>query len=141
MSNDRVEVSETGRPTMNASWGQHGESLSPEFEVPPPEPPPAEPAAPEPMPPKKRRWRFVPRSLSSRPVAFVVGLVVVVVAASGSATYIALKSFLFDRLDQQLSTLAAANTDSITTCLHRPGPFCTIGSTDAGVHSPLRQWL
>src|SRR5215510_10607503 len=105
-NNDRVEVGETGPPTQDAPWEQHGESLSPEFSVPPPEPPPAEAEA---TPPKKRRWRFVPRSLASRLVLFVVSLVIVVVAAAGAATYVALKSFLFDRLDQQLSTLATSN--------------------------------
>ena len=133
MSNDRVEVSETGPPTQNASWGQHGESLSPEFEVPPPEPPPAEPAAPEPMPPKKRRWRFVPRSLSSRLVAFVVGLVVVVVAASGSATYVALKSFLYERLDQQLRETVSQDPRSIVASNTQPN--------GTAYHGPQQVWL
>jgi two-component system OmpR family sensor kinase len=128
MSNDRVEVSETGPPTQNAPWEPHGESLTPEFEVPPPEPPPAEP---DPAPPKPRRWRFVPRSLSSRLVAFVVGLVVVVVAAAGAATYLALKSFLYERLDQQLST--TASVDSIANMLGRHVPF--------GLRNPQTVWL
>jgi two-component system OmpR family sensor kinase len=45
----------------------------------------------------------VPRSLSSRLVVFVVTLVLVVVSATATATYIALHSFLLDRLDQQLN--------------------------------------
>jgi two-component system OmpR family sensor kinase len=141
MNDDRaVEVSETKPPTRDIPWVEHGESLSPDFVAPPadPQPPPAAPPQP-----RRRHWRFVPRSLSSRLVVFVVGLVVVVVAATGAATYLALQSFLYGRLDQQLATLATGNQDSIRTCqLRAPAlPFCTIPTSGSGVHSPQRQWL
>src|SRR5262249_2083062 len=118
-NNDRVEVGETGPPTQDAPWEQHGESLSPEFSVPPPEPPAGEPAEPEAAPPKRRRWRFLPPSLASRLVLFVVSLVIVVVAAAGAATYVALKSFLSDRLDQQVTTLATSNVTALEESLAR----------------------
>ncbi|MDT4970597.1 MAG: two-component system, OmpR family, sensor kinase, partial [Pseudonocardiales bacterium] len=52
-------------------------------------------------------WRFLPRSLTGRLVAFVVSLVIVLVLATGIGTYYALRSFLMNRLDQQV--LATAN--------------------------------
>jgi two-component system OmpR family sensor kinase len=140
MSDDRtVEVSETEPPTQDTPWNEHGESLSPEFVAPPAEPP-TPPAA---APPRRQRWRFLPRSLASRLVLFVVGLVVVVVAATGTATYLALQSFLFNRLDQQLNTLATSNQGSIRSCLEAPPPVnCSLAfSSGPGVHSPQRQWL
>src|SRR5689334_16095495 len=51
----------------------------------------------------KSRWRWLPRSLTSRLVTGVVALVVVLVMATGVGTYLALKSFLYKRLDQQVS--------------------------------------
>jgi two-component system OmpR family sensor kinase len=142
MSNDRaIDVTETEPPISDAPWHEHGELSDPAANA-GPLPPVSEepPAAEQPTPARPRRWRFVPRSLSSRLVVFVVGLVLVVVTAAGAATYFALRSFLYDRLDQQLTSLAAANQDSIRTCF--PAPECTIGGSGTeGVHSPQRQWL
>ncbi len=53
-----------------------------------------------------RRWRLAPRSLTGRLVTGVVSLVVVLVLATGIGTYFALRSFLLNRLDQQLQTTA-----------------------------------
>jgi two-component system OmpR family sensor kinase len=57
--------------------------------------------------PSTRRWRFAPRSLTVRLVVGVVALVAIVVVATGIGTYIALRSFLYQRLDQQLQQTAA----------------------------------
>ena len=53
--------------------------------------------------PGRPSWRrLLPRSLTSRLVSGVVSLVVVLVLATGAGTYFALRSFLYERLDQQL---------------------------------------
>jgi len=52
------------------------------------------------------RWRLAPRSLTARLVSGVVALVVVLVLATGVGTYYALRSFLLNRLDQQVQTTA-----------------------------------
>jgi two-component system OmpR family sensor kinase len=54
-------------------------------------------------PPRQRLWL---RSLTSRLVVGVVALVIVLVAAIGSGTLYALRSFLDNRLDQQLESTA-----------------------------------
>jgi two-component system OmpR family sensor kinase len=51
--------------------------------------------------------RFLPRSLTARLVTGVVLLVLFVVIGIGAGTYLWLKSFLYDRLDQQLSAAAS----------------------------------
>src|SRR5215468_10178079 len=112
MSNDRaIEVTETDPPNSDAPWHEDGEPLDPGADTEPTEPlPPVseEPSAAEqPEPTGPRRWRFVPRSLSSRLVVFVTALVLVVVSATGAATYLALKSFLIDRLSQQVQSTAS----------------------------------
>src|SRR5262252_10081790 len=108
MSNDRaIEVTETEPPISDAPWHEHGEPLDPNANTGPLPPLPEEPPAAEEPPPARRRWRFVPRSLSSRLVVFVTGLVLVVVTATGTATYLALKSFLMDRLRQQVQSTAS----------------------------------
>jgi two-component system, OmpR family, sensor kinase len=85
------------------------EFLSPEAGEPtvPPEPvPPPVVPAPAPQEGKRRRRGLGPRSLTARLVTGVVVLVLVLVAAIGTSTYFALKSFLGNRLDQQLQTTA-----------------------------------
>lgn len=131
MSNDRgIEVTEVGPPVEDAPWHEHGEPLDPGA-ITGPLPPVVEtpPATPQP-----RRWRFLPRSLSSRLVAFVVALVVAVVAATGAATYAALHSFLIGRLDQQLNQ--TANLNSINDLLRaaQEGPA-------TGLHNPQTVWV
>lgn len=66
------------------------------------DPEPAEPPV-EAAPPRPRLWL---RSLTSRLVAGVVALVVVIVTAVAGTTYYALSSFLSDRLDQQVLSAA-----------------------------------
>jgi len=50
----------------------------------------------------------IPRTLTGRLVAGVVGLVLLLVFTIGIATYTALRPFLTDRLDQQLSSVATS---------------------------------
>ena len=62
----------------------------------------------------KPRWRkgregLGPRSLTARLVVFVVALVIVLVTAIGAGTYVALRSFLLGRLDQQVKSAADQN--------------------------------
>jgi two-component system OmpR family sensor kinase len=53
---------------------------------------------------------FLPRSLTARLVTGVVLLVLFVVIGIGAGTYLWLKSFLYDRLDQQLNTTASSSS-------------------------------
>jgi two-component system OmpR family sensor kinase len=54
--------------------------------------------------------RFFPRSLTARLVTGVVLLVLFVVVGIGAGTYFWLKSFLYNRLDQQLNATASSDT-------------------------------
>jgi len=72
---------------------EFGEPLDP-GPAPAPQPQDAD-LAQRPATAQPRTWRLLPRSLSSRLVAFVVALVIVVVTTAGGATYVALKSFLY----------------------------------------------
>jgi two-component system, OmpR family, sensor kinase len=54
--------------------------------------------------------RFTPKTLTGRLVAGVVTLVIALVTATGSATYVALRSFLIERLDQQVYSVATNQT-------------------------------
>jgi Signal transduction histidine kinase len=74
-------------------------------------------AAPEARP--RRLWL---RSLTSRLVAGVVALVIVLVAAIGACTYVALRSFLDNRFDQQLTSTASQNVTYFDRCLQHPTP-------------------
>jgi two-component system OmpR family sensor kinase len=110
MSNDRaVEVDETHPPTEAAPWDHFGEPVDPGAVT---DVDPRGSDVPGPAPPdvRRRRWRFLPRTLSSRLVLFVAALVVVVVTAAGTATYGALHAFLFARIDQQLSDTASLDS-------------------------------
>ena len=51
---------------------------------------------------------MLPRTLAGRLVAGVISLVVIVVLASASVTYVAVKTYLSQRLDQQVETTATA---------------------------------
>jgi two-component system OmpR family sensor kinase len=79
---------------------------------------------------RHRRWRFVPRSLSGRLVTGVVALVILVVVASGVATYAALGSFLTDRLDQQIDSYVPAYQRPLAQCVVQGS--CTFGPTTGG---------
>jgi two-component system OmpR family sensor kinase len=80
---------------------------------------------------RRRRWRFLPRSLSSRLVVFVAGLVIVVVAAAGSVTYAALHSFLLNRVDQQLVDTTDLRSLQAMINLH----------VGAGLRNPQSVWI
>ncbi len=93
----------------------------------------------------RRRWNFLPRSLSNRLVLFVVALVVVVIVAAGGATYVALKSFLISRLDQQVGSLATDNMtevrQSLLRCEASGQSSCPLGPRlNPDVHMAQRQW-
>ena len=86
----------------------------------------------------RRLWL---RSLTSRLVAGVVALVVVLVGVIGGCTYFALRSFLLQRLDQQLAPIAQSNESIITFCLSSPNQTCPFRSSAAGYRSPLTEWI
>ncbi len=138
MSNERgIEVTETVPPAQD-EWDEFGEPLDPG----PPTGPQAQ--ALDPAPAKIRAWRLLPRSLSNRLVVFVVALVIVVISVTGACTYVALKSFLYNRLDQQVISLANANEGSIRNCILAGGlSQCQLGSgiASSNLHAPQRQWL
>ncbi|MGI8678429.1 MAG: sensor histidine kinase [Jatrophihabitans sp.] len=101
-----------------------GEGYTP---PPPTQPPPASPID-EALPggasagPALRQRRRGPRSLTSKLVAGVVSLVVVLVGIVGTATYFSLKSFLDQRLDQQVELTATQNAGYFERCLRNPSP-------------------
>ncbi|MCU1658981.1 MAG: Two-component system, OmpR family, sensor kinase [Pseudonocardiales bacterium] len=103
-------------------------------------PPPGWEELPSPAAEKPpRRWRFGPRSLTGRLVTGVVSLVVVLVLATGIGTYYALRSFLFNRLDQQVAQVADSNAAFIQRCL--TGDRCVIAPSSNGLQGPLVEWL
>jgi two-component system OmpR family sensor kinase len=89
------------------------------------------PAGPPPvtaeLPAPPRRSRLWLRSLTSRLVVGVVALVVLIVAAIGSATYYFLRSYLLNRLDQQVISAAQQNAQFFDRCLYAFGR-CPPGS-------------
>ena len=78
-----------------------------------------------------RRWRLMPRSLAGRLVAGVTVLVFVLVTATAAATYYSIKSFLYDRIDQQLTPVAVSNERVIEGCFFTGENFCA-GLSTAG---------
>src|SRR5205807_1618647 len=95
-----------------------------------------QPAAPRPrrlrLHAGKLRW--APRSLTGRLVAGVVSLVVVLVLATGISTYMALRSFLTHRLDQQVQSVVPANNIDLRNL------FAGDPSVNARVHQPQQIW-
>jgi two-component system OmpR family sensor kinase len=79
--------------------------------------------------------RLLPKTLTGRLVAGVVVLVAVLVFVIGSATYIALRSFLYDRLDQQVRVSAVQNAEQVA---RAGGPY---GSNDRIYLTPTGQRL
>lgn len=73
------------------------------------------PPASPPEPAGRPLRRFGPRSLTSKLTVFVVSLVVVLVIVIGTGTYFALKSFLSDKLDQQLQAAVQGGDALFTT--------------------------
>jgi two-component system OmpR family sensor kinase len=92
-------------------------------------PPPAPPGARR----SRRRW-WLPHTLTARLAAGAVALVVVIVVAIGLGTYFSLRSFLYERLDQQLQTTAASSS-SITDLLNPSD------QNQIGVHAPQYVWI
>jgi two-component system OmpR family sensor kinase len=88
-----------------------------------------------------RRPRLWLRSLQSRLVVGVVALVVVLVAAIGSTTYVALRSFLFNRLDQQLNLVVNSNSSNLGRCLRFQAPTCSLGDDSGGYRAPQTEWV
>jgi two-component system OmpR family sensor kinase len=82
----------------------------------------------------RRRWRFVPRSLSGRLVAGVVALVALVVVATGAATYYTMRSYLYDRLDQQVQSISS-DPQSVNRLLNR------MPNLVAGFQVPQTVWV
>jgi two-component system OmpR family sensor kinase len=89
-------------------------------------------------PPKKPRLWL--RSLTSRLVAGVVALVVVLVCAIGASTFYALKSFLYNRLDQQLAPIAQTNEHKLAFCLGSATQDCPFGNP-SDLRAPLTEWI
>ena len=89
--------------------------------------------------PVRRRGLWL-RSLTSRLVVGVVALVVLLVVAIGACTYLALRSFLIQRLDQQLAPIAQANESRVAPCLNSPVPDCPIGG-QTDFRAPLTEWI
>ncbi len=143
MSNERgIEVTETVPPAQD-EWDEFGEPLDPGL-APVLQLQDAD-LAQRPATAQPCTWRLLPRSLSSRLVAFVVALVIVVVTTAGGATYVALKSFLYNRLDQQVGTLATNNGNdvrqSLLRCTASGQTTCSIGpSLNPDIHTAQRQW-
>lgn len=59
-------------------------------------------------PSRGRRVQLWPRTLAGRLIAGVISLVVVVVLASASVTFVAVRTYLSQRLDQQVESTASA---------------------------------
>jgi two-component system OmpR family sensor kinase len=99
-----------------------------EYTPPPPTTPPADPRPAQPPweePPAAAPQRFRrlgPRSLISKLTIGVVSLVVVLVVIISAATYYSLRSFLDQRLDQQVTSTAAQNVNFFSRCLSNPSP-------------------
>jgi len=86
----------------------------------------------------RRLWL---RSLTSRLVVGVVALVVVLVVAIGACTYIALRAFLLQRLDQQVAPIAQANAQHITQCLAVGIPQCDLNGGPGDYRPAQTEWL
>ncbi len=85
------------------------EPLAPPHAAPTPPPPPVRSEADDggsAAAPRRRPLRLGPRSLTGRLVTGVVALVFLVVLATAVGTFVALRSFLFNRLDQQVQSTA-----------------------------------
>lgn len=88
----------------------------------------------------RRLWL---RSLTSRLVAGVVALVVLLVAAIGSGTYFFLRSYLLDRLDQQLSAVAGENTPYVSRCVFEAETSGEgkVNCFNTSLHLGVQEWI
>jgi two-component system OmpR family sensor kinase len=88
------------------------------------------------------RWRWLPRSLTARLVTGVVALVVIVVMATGTGTYLALRSFLYDRLDQQVASVADSNQNDVAECIGDARFRCGLtGTSGSTLRAPQVEWV
>jgi two-component system, OmpR family, sensor kinase len=94
----------------------------------------------DPPPPASGRRLWL-RSLQSRLVAGVVALVLVLVMAIGASTYFALHSFLFSRLDEQVSSLANTNANLVRRCLAFGIPRCSLSNGSDNLGAPQSEWV
>ena len=92
-----------------------------------------------------RKLRWMPGSLTGRLVAGVTSLVVALVLATGLGTYFALHSFLYNRLDQQVTPVVTTNATLIQSCFANPNPFRSRSSCPLNSGMPFRtpqtEWL
>src|SRR5579885_2000189 len=143
MSEPSVEFSAASHPAP--AWGADAEPLDPNWTPqqeagywapPPPNGAPAvgpvEAVAADVPARSVRRWRLAPHSLTGRLVAGVVTLVVFLVLATGICTYVALRSFLLNRLDQQVASAASGQLDVLFSPSFRPSV--------SGVQAPQTVW-
>jgi two-component system OmpR family sensor kinase len=84
----------------------------------------------EARPTRPRLWL---RSLTSRLVAGVVALVILIVAAIGGSTYYFLRSYLLSRLDQQVVSAAQSNASFFDRCL--------VVGCGHGSPPPVHEWI
>jgi len=92
--------------------------------------------APAPESNRPAKWtvsRFLPRTLGTRLVLFVVALVVFLVGSIGTATYLAVRSSLGHRLDQQLESTVSSQ-QALTDMLTQPT------EPISGIQSPQQIW-
>ncbi len=71
----------------------------------------------------------------------MVTLVVVLVGVIGTTTYLALRFFLYDRLDQQLSSVVSSNAGRIAGCFRGVQDDCSLGDGSRGYRTPQTEWV
>ena len=89
---------------------------------------------------RRRLWL---RSLTSKLVAGVVALVLILVCAIGSGTYFFLRSYLLNRLDQQLSSVSIENTSYVSRCVFeaQQSGADRVPCFSSGPHLGLQEWI
>jgi two-component system OmpR family sensor kinase len=105
-----------------------------------PEPPPSVADELLLQPASDRSRRLGRRSLTARLVTSVLILVVLLVGAISATTYYALRSFLFNRLDQQLSATADQNVNYIERCIAHQ-TTASMACPNNGAPSPQKEWV
>jgi len=85
----------------------------------------------------RSRSGLLPKTLTGRLVWGVVALVVMIIAMTSVSTYVAMRVFLFHRLDQQLRTTAVQNADAV----NNSSPTGRGTTVTQGVFSGQRVWL
>jgi two-component system OmpR family sensor kinase len=103
----------------------------------------SEPRAPAAPWRSARLQRLLPRSLAARLATGVVILVIAVVLAVSLGTYFALQSFLYSRLDQQVTAAADQNTGPIERCVEQAAVsfgYVQCGFSD-GPPSTTHEWI